>query len=196
MRRRSSFIERAAVLLFGGYLVFFLLRHDPEPRAVPGILAIAPPGYLLLAAQLNPLQQLNLRLGLPAAPLYSIELSVVLVFVFVVYFLALHSARRQPHQSGGLSVILAGTMLFSLPLILCPYLLSRDIYSYIIYGRIAALYGGNPAIVAPIAYPHDAYFQYLIAWKDVPSVYGPLWTLFSHGLTLAIERCGGALWLY
>lgn len=196
MRRRSSFIERAAVLLFGGYLIFFLLRHDPEPRAVPGILAIAPPGYLLLAAQLNPLQQVNLGLGIPAARLYSIELSVVLVFLFVVYFLALRSARRQPHQGGGLGVILVGTVLFSLPLILCPYLLSRDIYSYIIYGRIAALYGGNPAIVAPIAYSHDAYFQYLIAWKDVPSVYGPLWTLFSHGLTLAVERCGGALWLY
>ena len=93
-------------------------------------------------------------------------------------------------------MILAGVLLFSLPLLLCPYLFSRDIYSYIIYGRIAALYGGNPAITAPIAYAHDAFFPYLIAWQSTPSVYGPVWALFSHGLTLVVERAGGALWLY
>jgi hypothetical protein len=194
--RRFGVLETCGVLLFAGYLVFFLLRHDPNPRAVPGILAIAPQGYLQAAALLDPLRQLSLRLGIPAPAFYTAGLLLVLAYLFVVYLRVLRFARAVPRQDGRLRVILAGVLLFSLPLIFCPYLLSRDIYSYIIYGRMAALYGDNPAITAPIVYANDPYFQYLVSWKDVPSVYGPVWTLFSHGLTLAVERMGGALWLY
>jgi alpha-1,6-mannosyltransferase len=229
MRLRFSLIERCAVLLFGGYLLFFLLRHDPYPRAVPGLLVIALPDY----AQFNPVAQLNQRLGLSAAWFTSGGLLIVLVLLFIVYFRMLHGLRLQSQQNAqapvenprrvtkshekgqnfvalrvawwiatapdrrfNLTGILAGVLLFSLPLLLCPYLLSRDIYSYIMYGRIAALYGENPALTAPIAYAHDAFFPYLIAWQSTPSVYGPVWTLFSHGLTLVVERAGGALWLY
>ena len=196
MQRRFGLIERCGVLLFGGYLLFFLLRHDPQPRPVPGLLAIAPPGYLRAAAQFNPLARLNQRLGISAALFASVGLLIVLVFLFVVYFRMLHGLRHQSQPDARLVVILAGVLLFSLPLIFCPYIFSNDIYSYIMYGRIAALYGGNPAITAPIAYAHDAFFPYLIAWQSIPSVYGPVWTLFSHGLTLVVELAGGAPWLY
>jgi hypothetical protein len=194
--RRFGVLETCGVWLLGGYLVFFLLRHDPNPRAVPGILAIAPQGYVQAVVSLNPLRQLNPRLGIPAPAFSTAGLLLVLVFLFAIYLRALRFARAEPRQPGRLRIILAGALLFGLPLIFCPYLLSRDIYSYIIYGRIAALYGDNPAISAPIVYAHDAYFQYLVSWKDIPSVYGPVWTLFSHGLTLLVERMGGALWLY
>ncbi len=196
MQRRIGLIERYGVLLFGGFLLFFLLRHSPHPRAVPGLLAIAPSGYLRAAAQFNPFALLNQRLGISASSFYSVGLLIVLVFLFVVYFRMLHIVRLQSQQHSRLAVILAGVLLFSLPLVLCPYIFSRDIYSYIIYGRIAALYGENPAISAPIAYAHDAFFPYLIAWQSTPSVYGPVWTLFSHGLTLVVERAGGVPWLY
>ncbi|MDQ2995673.1 MAG: polyprenol phosphomannose-dependent alpha 1,6 mannosyltransferase MptB [Chloroflexota bacterium] len=195
MRRQLSQIERAGVLLFGGYLLLFLLCHDPRPRIVPGLLAIAP-GYLPAAAQFNPLILLHQRLGIAAALFSSIGLLLVLVFLFVVYFRLLHCLRRQAHPDVRLTGILAGVVLFSLPLVLCPYLFSNDIYSYIMNGRIAALYGGNPATTAPSVYAHDAFFPYLLAWQSTPSVYGPVWTLFSHGLTLLIERTGGGLWLY
>jgi hypothetical protein len=196
MRLRLSLIECCGVLFFGGYLLFFLLRHDPHPRAVPGLLVIALPGYLRTAAQFNPLVLLNQRLGISASSFYSIGLLIVLVFLFVVYFRMLQLVRRQSQQGSRLVVILAGVLLFSLPLVLCPYVFSSDIYAYIIYGRIAALYGENPAVTAPIAYAHDAFFPYLIAWQSIPSVYGPVWALFSHGLTLLVERAGGAPWLY
>jgi len=195
MRLRFGLIERSGLYLLVGYLLYFLLRHDPQPRAVPGILAITP-GYLAAATQFNPFFQLNIRLGLPAPLLYGVGLLFVLAFLFLVYVRMLHLARRRAGQPGQIGMVLAGVLLFSLPLIFCPYLFSRDIYSYIMYGRIAALYGANPAIAAPIAYAHDAYFQYLVSWKDIPSVYGPLWTLLSHGLTLVVERAGGGLWLY
>ena len=54
MQLRFSLIERCAVLLFGGYLLFFLLRHDPYPRAVPGLLAIALPGYMRSRRTIQP----------------------------------------------------------------------------------------------------------------------------------------------
>jgi hypothetical protein len=194
--RRLGLIERYGALLFGGFLLFFALRHDPNPRAVPGLLAIAAPGYLQAAAKLNPLAQAGQRLGAPASSLAGVGLLLAFALLLAIYFHALRSVRLQPPRDARLGPILAGVLLFSIPLALCPYLLSRDIYSYIVYGRIAALYGDNPAIAAPIAYAHDAYFQYLVSWKDTPSVYGPVWTLFSHALTLAVERAGGGLWLY
>ena len=196
MRRHLGLIERAGVLLFGGYLLLFLLRHDPHPRPVPGLLAIAPSGYLPAAARFNPFALLQQRLGIATALFVSVGLLLVLVSLFVVYFRLLHCLRRQPQPDARLAVILAGVLLFSLPLVISPYLFSTDIYSYIMYGRVAALYGGNPAITAPSAYAHDAFFPYLIAWQSTPSVYGPVWTLFSHGLTLLVERAGGGPWLY
>lgn len=195
MRSRFGLLRRAGIGLFIGYLLFFALRHAPEPRAVPGILAITP-GYLAAAAQINPFALINMRLGLPAPLLYGAGLLLALALLFLVYFRALHTARRQDPQPGQLGLIVAGVLLFSLPLIFVPYLFSRDIYSYIVYGRIAAVYGANPALSAPIAYANDAYFQYLVTWKDVPSVYGPLWTLLSHGLTLVVESAGGGVWRY
>jgi len=196
MQPRFGLIERCGGLLFGGYLLFFVLRHDPHPRPAPGLLAIALPGYMRTVEQFNPLALLIRRLGIPAASFYSAGLLIVLIFLFVVYFHLLRGVRLQPQPDARLAMILAGVLLFSLPLVLCPYLFSTDIYSYIIYGRIAALYGGNPAISAPIAYAHDTFFPYLIAWQSTPSVYGPVWALFSHGLTLVVERAGGAPWLY
>ena len=67
MQRRFGLFERCAMLLFGGYVLFFLLRHDPYPRAVPGLLVIALPGYIRAAAQFNPLSLIDQRLALSTA---------------------------------------------------------------------------------------------------------------------------------
>src|SRR5829696_4337519 len=94
MRLRFSLIERCAVLLFGGYLLFFLLRHDPYPRAVPGLLVIALPNY----AQFNPVALIHQRLGLSAAWFTSGGLLIVLGLLFLVYFRMLHGLRLQSQQ--------------------------------------------------------------------------------------------------
>src|SRR5215212_8090201 len=104
MRLRFSLIERCAVLLFGGYLLFFLLRHDPYPRAVPGLLVIALPSY----AQLNPMAQLNQWLGLPATWFISGGLLIVLGLLFSVYFRMLHGLRLQSQHQSSLLAILVG----------------------------------------------------------------------------------------
>jgi hypothetical protein len=196
MPLRPRTLLRYSLFLFVGYVALFLLRHAPEPREVPGILALAPPGYLAAAEHFNPLHQLNLWLGIALPVSYRVELLAIFALLFAVYVAALRSARRGKASHQALTIVLAGVVVFSLPLILAPYLLSRDVYSYIIYGRMAALYGANPTLNAPLAFAHDPYFQFLISWKDTPSVYGPVWTLLSHMLTLAVEGLGGGAWLY
>src|SRR3954468_5149746 len=116
MRRRLGLIERSGALLFGGYLLLFLLRHDPHPRPVPGLLALAP-GYMHAAAQFNPLAWFNWHLGMSAAAFVSVGLLIVLVFLFVVYFRMLRGVRLKPQQDVKLTMILAGVVLLSLPLV-------------------------------------------------------------------------------
>lgn len=196
MQPRSGPLARYGAVMLLGFLALFLLRHIPAPQAVPGLLAFAPAGYLTAVAPLNPFQLLNARLGLPAATICRVELGLILALLFFAYARAIQLARRGPARRPTLGALLAGGLLFSLPLIALPHMLSRDVYSYIIYGRIAALHGANPAILPPIAFADDPYFHFLVSWKDTPSVYGPLWTLLSHGLTLAVEALGGGLWRY
>lgn len=195
MRLRHTTLARCAIWLFVGFALLFWLRHTPLPQKVPGLLALGPAGYLQAFAQYDPLQQLGARAGLPLAALYRVALLAVLALLFLVYFRALRIARRDP-SAGSLAALLAGVALFGLPLLFLPYILSRDVYSYIVYGRMAAVYGAEPALTPPNAFPADPYFQYLVSWKDTPSVYGPLWTLVSHGVTLLVERAGGGVWLY
>ena len=56
-----------------------------------------------------------------------------------------------------------------------PGLLSSDVLDYAAYGRVAAVHAANPYQVTPLQYPADPLAVYG-AWKNVATVYGPLWT--------------------
>ena len=67
-----------------------------------------------------------------------------------------------------------------------PLLLSRDVYTYAAYGRIDALYGGNPYLKTLSAFPHDRFVAVTsVQWLPTHSHYGPLFTLVSAGLARA-----------
>ncbi|HEX3247100.1 MAG TPA: hypothetical protein VHX16_16965, partial [Chloroflexota bacterium] len=80
-------------------------------------------------------------------------------------------------------VFIAG-LVFQLQQLDAPALLSSDPYSYLMYGRIAAIHGGNPYIDTPAQFPSDPVLPH-VYWRDVPSFYGPLWTEFSRLVALA-----------
>lgn len=62
---------------------------------------------------------------------------------------------------------------------------ARDIFDYILRGRIFGIYGQNPYIQVSSAFPTDPFFNYGW-WKEFPSPYGPLWELIaSVGVRLA-----------
>jgi alpha-1,6-mannosyltransferase len=68
--------------------------------------------------------------------------------------------------------------------LLIPVVLSRDVYSYIANGRIWSLYGGNPYVSTPSAFPSDPILALVgHKWVDTPAVYGPLFTGLSGLLT-------------
>jgi hypothetical protein len=63
-----------------------------------------------------------------------------------------------------------------------PLLLSRDVYSYALYGRLFAD-GLNPYVAAPAALAAEPLLPFASPqWVDSPSVYGPGFTLLSAGL--------------
>ena len=65
-----------------------------------------------------------------------------------------------------------------------PLLFSRDVYSYAYYGRIVSTYGANPYVDTPRDFPLNSLFPLTWpGWRDTPSVYGPLFTWISAGIT-------------
>src|SRR5262249_9529563 len=81
---------------------------------------------------------------------------------------------------------------FGLTLVLLPALPSDDVFSYILYGRIAAIHHANPLIVTPSAFPNDPFLR-LVFWQGTRSVYGPAWLLLSQVVTLLADALGGSL---
>jgi len=94
-----------------------------------------------------------------------------------------------------LALALGGAALFGATLVLLPSLPSDDVFSYILYGRIAAVHGANPLVATPGDFPADPFLS-LVFWRGTRSVYGPAWLLLSHGLTLLAQALGGSLAVY
>lgn len=69
--------------------------------------------------------------------------------------------------------------LFCLTLTLTHPLSSADVFSYIASARMQWVYGDNPLTTAPLAHPDDAFVRLLRSWRDLPSPYGPLWSLLT-----------------
>jgi len=73
---------------------------------------------------------------------------------------------------------------FNVVVLTLPLLFSRDVYSYAFYGRIFNTYGANPYTASPADFPLNSLFNVTWpGWRATPSVYGPLFTWFSVGLT-------------
>src|SRR5262249_544385 len=63
-----------------------------------------------------------------------------------------------------------------------PGLFTSDIFSYVMYGHISAIYNLNPYIYPPNYFPTNPLVNgnwIHPIWFDQPSVYGPLWTTIS-----------------
>jgi hypothetical protein len=75
------------------------------------------------------------------------------------------------------------TLGYCAAILVLPLLLSRDVYSYTYYGRIVAVYHGNPYVVTPSNYPASDIAKYLwYGWRDTPSVYGPVFVWMSAAI--------------
>jgi hypothetical protein len=147
-------------------------------------------------------------LGLPArTPGWQ---AVELVLAFGGFSAVLLVERRAPVLTLPAVVIPAGALLVLA--VAAPPVGSRDVWSYVMYGRILAVHHANPYHIAPAAFGHDPLLSLVSpVWRDTMSVYGPLFTAVSAagmwltGASALLSRmffqliaagaAGGAMWL-
>jgi hypothetical protein len=139
-----------------------------------------------------PLWSLVVALPLPI-PRQSHWLALALLLTsalnFAAYAGAVYLAWNQPYDRRPLFVV-AGVaiLLFVVSACALPNV-NRDIYNYILSGRVAAVYGANPYFVPPDRFPDDPIFRY--ASDRYTSYPGdnklPVWML----LNVVLARLGG-----
>jgi hypothetical protein len=114
----------------------------------------------------------------------------VVIFALTASFLfALRSAWRR--EISMRSVLLVGVALHLLALAM-PLFLSRDVYSYAIYGRMVSEHGANPYVDIPAAFPDDPTYPLVsVDWIDSPSVYGPAFTATAGAVTAVADSPAG-----
>ena len=138
------------------------------------------------------------KLGLLNVGIYLL----ILALLFATYWLTLRRASllsvylqkqvnsplspigSSPITQHPLRIILLVTALALFILLWLPGTQSADLHSYIWYGRILATFGDNPFVHIPLEYASRDAGDWLsqVAWKDVPSVYGPVWVLMAGGV--------------
>lgn len=121
-------------------------------------------------------------------------LIVGVILAAVAYVAAAFMLRRASLPIAWACAIAAAIQLVPLA---GPTLLSTDVYTYWMYGRIGAVLDGNPYADPPSAYPNDvAYRRMGSSWHDTTSLYGPLFTLGSEGEAKVVGLdAGRAAWL-
>lgn len=106
---------------------------------------------------------------------------------FALYVLSLVVLRR---RGAGLAAVLVVAAAVQLVPLAGPLLLSRDVYAYWAYGRLAEEHGANPYRTAPGRFAADPAERAMApGWRSSRSVYGPVFTEASAGLA---EATGGS----
>lgn len=122
------------------------------------------PGWLA-----GPFAGAGLELGLGA-------LIAAFVLMFVFYAVAARTAHRLSPRA-----VLSGILALHAIVLFAPPLFSSDVFSYTAYARIGAVYGANPYLHGPGAFPMEALHPLIGAQSlSTPTVYGPVFTALSY----------------
>ena len=113
--------------------------------------------------------------------------TAVIATMLVAYLIVVYSAPRlRPIWVLGAIVVLHVIFLLSPPLSL------SDVFNYLNYGRMEAVYHLNPYMTIPALEPHGDPTFLLSNWHGLLSPYGPLFTVFTMALvTLGVA---GSFW--
>jgi hypothetical protein len=138
----------ALATLVAGYLAMAIVAGAPNsPLTVLLPNGATPPTWARALARGAHLEDLGRR-GLTAVAWVCL---LVVVAAFVIVVLEAWSKRIR------LGAVLTAACCSLLVAVAAPLLLSRDVYTYAAYGRIEALYGGNPYLTRLSAFPHDRF---------------------------------------
>ncbi|MEA2520771.1 MAG: hypothetical protein QOI81_417 [Actinomycetota bacterium] len=165
-----------AILVIGGAALSPLVTPLPEGALPPAWTRVLATGLGLSG------------IGRTALSILSWFIVAALVGMFVGLILEARRGHVRPTTA-------LGAALVSLALATAgPLLLSRDVISYAVYGRIFAVYRGNPYVSVPAEFPHDAFLKVASAqWLHTRSLYGPTFTLISGLIVRAWSGSPGAV---
>src|SRR4051794_5627910 len=138
-------------------------------------------GRLMVAAAALPMGVLLLRgRGDPGVPMMLLATSLVALAALIV------CESRRPTVTVRTVAVASGLLL--LLAVARPPLHSNDVWSYAMYGRIVSHHHVSPYTHPPSDYRTDPWYHRMDrAWRDTPSVYGPLFT----GISAAIMGVAG-----
>jgi hypothetical protein len=119
--------------------------------------------------------------------LASFCLGAILLLMFIAYataiFLLWHRQGQIPIHRRWLYFLLATTILFGITLLFQPMLFSDDVFTYIFSGRILTIYGADPLNTAPLQFPNDPFYPYVLSGRYLPNIFGPLWLYIASLLS-------------
>jgi hypothetical protein len=136
------------------------------------------------------------RLNDNLAGAYGLDLRGLLLYLglavglLAAYALALRVAARLRGR-GATAICLCGGAVMLLTVLPAHPTYSSDLFHYVATMRVAFLYGANPHMTAPAAFPDDPLMA-LSGWAHLPSPYGPLWTWASWPAWLVSGAGAGA----
>src|SRR5882762_4059343 len=109
--------------------------------------------------------------------------SALLFLQLVLSLYALYAVGYRQVRQGrvGLPLIFGAAAVFCVELLWAYPATAVDVFGYIAHGRLLALHGVNPFVVAPAEFPGDAIMPYL-AFPTEPSQYGPIWVLIGGAI--------------
>jgi hypothetical protein len=174
----------ALACLVAGYGALFVTAGSTDsPLRPPLPSGAAVPAWAARAARWIGLDRVS-RAGLTALDL---ALLLALVLAFVVVLREAWAGRVRTA-----AVVVAAS--FSLTLsVAAPLVLSRDVHSYAVYGRIYSVHGANPYVSAPSTFPSDPFVRVASTeWLNARSRYGPAFELPSAGIARLWVRSAGA----
>lgn len=179
--------------------------RDGSPRAL--VLLGAASAILYLVFYYVPISARHTLEAYPWRPLGSWTIDsgsrlaffylVLLASLFGLYAAALrHALRHRGEEAGSRRVVLAGAVAMIAVLLFVPSLLSKDVFDYMVQGRLLAVHHLNPFQVTADSLPADEFVR-AMGWPQYTSLYGPGWVSTS-GLIARISPAGlpGALLVY
>ncbi|MDP9370261.1 MAG: hypothetical protein M3Q03_18640 [Chloroflexota bacterium] len=149
----------------------------PPLRALPGDTMVDVDAFRRMA--------LNARLFHDAVPrfialrigYYALLAWSCVTLLWVIYLWTVWRVRNRRIST---RVVACGGVALAVLAFSVPPVFSTDSFSYAMFGRLAAVYGANPYATTPASTaPADPLMTY-VYWRDIPSPYGPLWTLLSQ----------------
>jgi hypothetical protein len=106
------------------------------------------------------------------------QLEIGLIGMSAAYIAALVVLTRWSFADRFATKLVVGfSLVFHITFLALPGLYTTDIFSYVMYGRIASVYAQNPYVNAPASFAGDPFLSWVfLFWQDTPTIYGPLWT--------------------